>query len=69
MAKQQEGNDNKATRCGIGNYRPDWLQVLNNPFVLCALLGIYILNHGTLIVVKFYPNDHLENMSMRRISP
>ena len=44
--KKLSSDDDIGTRCGIGRYRPDWLQVLNNPKVLCTLLGIYIFFHG-----------------------
>ena len=46
MKKLPDSDDDIAARCGIGRYQPDWLQVLNNPKVLCVLLGIYIFFHG-----------------------
>ena len=36
----------KEILCGIGNFKPKWLQVFNNATAMCVFITIYAFTHG-----------------------
>lgn len=45
MAISKEDHD-RDVLCGIGKFRPKWLQVFNNPKAMCVFITIYAFTHG-----------------------
>ena len=38
--------------CGIGKFKPKWLQVFNNSKAMCVFITIYAFTHGEYIEVN-----------------
>ena len=53
----------KEILCGIGNFKPKWLQVFNNATAMCVFITIYAFTHGKVFQSVGVP--HYDNMPMQ----
>ena len=65
--------DDAEVLCGVGKFRPKFLQFFNNPKALCTFIGLYLFIHGRLtyyffimVIVCVYSCTKKETKSFQR---
>ena len=43
--------ENRDILCGVGKFKPKWLQVFNNATAMCIFITIYAFTHGKPVFV------------------